>query len=240
MEQFNFDKHGGVENNMENKESFELKEGLPEKFDALVVLGRAWRPSADTTKEQGHHLSMEGKMRTLAAGEMYKAGLTGKIIFSGGKTAGKEWPSEAESMAKYLKKKFPEISDEVLIMEKESFDTPENAEKVKALLEKYGINKIAVTTNGFHLERSRALFKNQGLEVCGFPAEEFLQKRISTVRDSKSQPSNYQKFVETYLGSKRQKLENIKEAILRSLLIIDAKGQIPRIISSRIRKKNDE
>ena len=191
------------------------------------------------TKERGHHLSLEGKMRTLAAGEIYRNGLAEKIIFSGGKTAGKEWPSEAESMTKYLKKKFPEIPDEVIIIEGESFDTPENAEKVKELLEKYGINKIALTTSGFRLERSRILFENEGLEVRGFPAEEFLQKRTSVIRASGSQLSNYETFVENYMGSKKQKWENIKEAILRGLLIIDAKGRIPRIATSIIRKKYD-
>lgn len=238
LEQFNFDGREG-EKSLNKKESEPSKEGLPEKFDALVVLGRIWRPPEGATIERGIHVSLEGKMRTLAAGEMYRAGLTDKIIFSGGKTGGKEWPSEAESMAEYLKKKFPEIPNEAIIMESESFDTPENAEKVKAILEKYGINKIALETSGFHLKRSVKLFENQGLKVAGFPAEEFLEKRTSGVRSQKSSPANYEKFVEKFLGSKRQKWENIKEAILRNLLIIDSKGRIPRILTSKIRHKND-
>jgi len=239
-EQFDFEDQNNQGGRINKKETEPSKEGLLEKFDALVVLGRIWRPSKDTAKERGIHVSLEGKMRTLAAGEMWRAGLTDKIIFSGGKTGGKEWPSEAESMAEYLKKKFPEIPEEAIIMEKESFDTPENAEKVKRILETYGINKIALETSGFHLKRSVKLFEDQGLNVTGFPAEELLEKRISGVRAQKASSANYEKFVKKFLGSKRQKWENIKEAILRNLLIIDAKGKIPRILTSQIRHKHDD
>ena len=239
-EQFDFEDQNSQGDHVNKKESEPSKEGLPEKFDALVVLGRIWRPPENATKGRGIHVSLEGKMRTLAAGEMWRAGLTDKIIFSGGKTGGKEWPSEAEATAEYLKKKFPEIPEEAIIMEKESFDTPENAENVKKILETYGINKIALETSGFHLKRSVKLFEDQGLNVTGFPAEEFLQKRGSKARRGTGMPANYEKFVEKFLSSKRQKWENIKEAILRNLLIIDAKGKIPKILTSQIRHKHDK
>lgn len=238
-EQFNFSQPER-KNNIENKEKINSKENLLEKIDALIVLGNIWKPSADTKKERGHHLSIESKMRTLAAGEMFRVGLIKKIIFSGGKTAGKKWSSEAESMAKYLKKKFPEIPDEIIIIEQESFTTLENVEKVKEILEKYGINKIAFITNGFHLKRSQIIFENEGLKAQGFITEEFLQKRTSVIRDSKSQMSNYKKFIEKYLGSKTQKWNNIKEAILRNLLVVDTKERIPKTISFITRKKYDK
>jgi len=44
---------------------------------------------------------------------------------------------------------------------------------------------------------------------------------------------HYEKFVENYLKSGRVKKEKIKEAVLRSLLVIDSKGKIPRIITKR-------
>lgn len=210
----------------ETKENKEMSE----KFDALVVLGRIWRPSVDAKIGRGHHLSHEGKMRTLAAGEMFKAGFTDRIIFSGGKTAGQKWPSEAESMYKYLRKKYPEIPEEALLLEGGSFNTQENAERVSKILEKYNLERAAILTNDYHLARSQKIFEQHGMKVAGFTAEEFLKKR-----KSKAGIPHYEKFVEEFEKSAHVKWENIKEAILRGLLRVDKEGKIVGRVSKAIR-----
>src|SRR3989344_8674373 len=98
-------------------------EQLPQKFEAVIVLDRIWRPGKKDSPEWGHHLSVDGKMRALAAVEMYKAGLVDKIIFTGGKASGKEYPSDAESMRAYFLKKYPDIPEGKIVLEEESLNT---------------------------------------------------------------------------------------------------------------------
>lgn len=213
---------------IENKEQKASKEVLPEKFEALVVLGEGWRerPPKKADKDWPLRLSIESKMSALAAGEMFKAGLTDKIIFSTGKTAGKRWPSEAKIMSDYLKKNYSIIPDDAIVLEKESIDTVENAEMVAEIIQKHKIKNIALMAPRYHLKRSVNIFKNYGMEIHSFPPEEMIKKRSP----------HYEKFVENYLKSGRVRKKKIKEAALRSLLVIDAKGKIPRIITKRREK----
>src|SRR3989338_3187317 len=207
---------------------------LPDKFQAVIVLGKDWReyppeiPPPETWKLRQ---SLESKMSTIAAGEMYKSGLTDKIIFTTGNSPGEKWQPEAETMKQLLQKKYPDIPDEDIIVEGESIDTFENAERVAPILEKHGFQNVALLTVGFHLERAEKIFENMGISVHGFPSEEILKKRSP----------HYKKFVERFLSSGRVKKEKIKEAILRGLLVIDTKGKIPRAYTKRTRfvsKKN--
>lgn len=214
-------------------ETKEAKE-MPEKFEALVVLGRIWRPRGDDKPERGHHLSHDGKMRTLAAGEMFKAGLTDRIIFSGGRTAGQKWPPEAESMFKYFRKKYPEIPEEALLLEGESYNTQENAERISRILERYNLERVAILTNDYHLARSQKIFEQHGIKAAGFRAEEFLKKR----KPETGKP-HYEKFVEEFEKSAHVKWENIKEAILRGLLRVDREGRVVGRISRAIRHGNE-
>ncbi|KKU52748.1 MAG: hypothetical protein UX74_C0009G0026 [Parcubacteria group bacterium GW2011_GWA2_47_10b] len=212
-----------IENNMEGKKT-------PEKLGALIVLDRIWRPDEKDSPEHGFHLSQDGKMRVLAAVEMYKAGLVDKIIFTGGKASGEQYPSDAESMRRYFLKKYPDIPEDKIILEEESLNTQENAEGVGAILEKYGIQNAALLTNSYHLDRAKKIFENQGIEVSGFPAEEWLSKRRS-----KMGINHYEKFVEQFMESKHIKWESMKEKILSGLLTIDRKGKIPRAITRAVR-----
>jgi len=221
----------------ENFDGAHDAEKFPETFDALVVLGGGLHRPLDVRKSHHARLTLESKMRALAAGEMFQSGLVKKIIFSGGATAGKEFGSEANLMRAYLKKKFPEVPEDAVLLEEESFDTPENAEKVKEMLQQHGIGSFALLTNAFHLARAQKLFELQGLTVRGFPAEELLRSRGSRSHDASHISPHYQRFVDKYLGSKHQKLALVKEAILRTLLIIDANGNIPRFFTSRSRKR---
>ena len=214
-------------NNQENLEVSENISILPEKFQAVVVLGKNWREMPPKIKPENWklHLSLESKISAIAAGEMYISGLTDKIIFSTGKTAGIDYPSEAEAMQNLLKMKYPKIPDDAIILEDKSIDTIDNVDHVALILEMYNLQNIALITVGFHIERSKKIFKNAGIDVHGFPSEEIIKKRSE----------HYKKFVDNFLSSNRVRVENMKEAVLRGLLIIDVKGKIPRIIAKRTR-----
>jgi len=212
----------------DNKTEEELsRETLPEKVEAVIVLGKNWRayPPKNASEEWQLHLSIESKMSALAAGEMFKEGLTDKIIFSGGRTAGKDRSSEAKAMWDYLKKKYPDIPDKIIALEEESLDTAGNAEEVLKILQQYNIQDVALMTAGFHLPRAKKLFKEFGIETQGVPSEELLKKRSK----------HYERFVEKYLESGQVKTKGIKEMILRTLLFIDAKGKLPRLLTKKFR-----
>jgi uncharacterized SAM-binding protein YcdF (DUF218 family) len=210
-------------------------ERIPEHFDALVVLGKNWRqypphPTAEQSESFNLRLSIESKISALAAGEMFESGLIDKIIFSGGKTAGKQYPSEAEEMMKYMKEKYPDIADELVLLEKESIDTADNAERIAELLkENPTLHKIALMTVGFHLARAEKLFEEFGIETTGFPSEEELKKRSP----------HYEQFVTSYLKSGRVKFKERKEAIVRGLLSIDTRGKLLRKVTTKIRHSEE-
>jgi hypothetical protein len=129
-------------------------------------------------------------------------------------------------MKQFVSKKYPQIPEEAISLEEASIDTIENAECLIPILDKYSLKGIALLTVGFHLERAEKIFRNMGIDVHGFPSEELLRERIK--------PNlRYKKFIDSFLSSKRVKIERVKEAILRTLLIVDASGRIPRIITKR-------
>lgn len=204
-----------------------LEADLNKKYGALVVLGKNWKeyPPKNLPKNWQIQLSVDSKMSSLAAGEMFKRGNISKIIFSSGKTAGNQWLSEAEAMWKYTKRKFPMIPDQVVILEEDSIDTAGNAEKVGDIIQKYEIQNIALLTVDFHLARSKKIFMNRGMKVDCFASEQVLQECSPAYLD----------FVRQYKMSTRLKLEKAREAILNVLFYIDPKAKISRILAKKFR-----
>lgn len=199
------------------------KEKEPKMFEAVILLGHI--PDFDRDKNQ-IQLSFDGKMRTIAAGEMYKEGLVRELIISGGKTFGEELPSEAQIITDYLTKHF-KIPEGVIIKEEHSTSTVENIKNVEEILKDKKINgKLAIITNAYHIQRVQKILEEEGLEANAATAEEILLKRSG----------HYKPLLEKYLSSGSMKVKEVKEAILRSLLIIDPQGKIPGIITRRTRK----
>lgn len=211
-------------------------EDLP-RHRALVVLGSEFR--SDIPKKSGHELrpnalGLEAKIRALAAGEMLQNETVEKVIFSGGQTAGAAYPSQAAAMWEYLKKRYPHVQEDHIILEEGSIDTVENAKKIADLLDQYGLdNVILLLTSEWHLKRAQKIFENQGIETEPLSAEELLASRGQ--KGSAREP--YKEFLRSYRSSSRVKIEKMKEAILRALLIVDPEGKIPRRITQN-RGKN--
>ena len=156
-------------------------------FDALIVLGKnigiGW--TREKIRKTPNYLSDRSELSVYAAGYLYKTGNFKRIIFSGGKTAGAEFPSEARAMKDFLLKQFPEILEDKIILEENSFDTIENATEVKKIIENLEINQIiALTTNEF-AKRAKMVFKKEGLRTDFLKVNDEL-KKLS--------PQAYQKF----------------------------------------------
>ncbi len=202
-------------------------EQLPEKFEAVIVVGEFWRDNPNKQKLGTWEpvLNIESKMSALAAAEMVKAGLADKIIISAGATAGPEQPSEAGAMLEFMVKNCPEIVGKTVILENESIDTAENAENVLPILEKYNLHNVALMAMGSHLPRTKKLFEAYGISAKAFPSEEFLVKRSP----------HYERFVQKYLHSPRMLSRLTREAILRSLLVVDTKGKMLQKLTKTIR-----
>jgi uncharacterized SAM-binding protein YcdF (DUF218 family) len=219
--------------------SVETLNEVPEHFDALVVLGKNWRayPPTNDSGEFKLRLSIESKMSALAAGEMFRAGLINEIIFSSGKTAGRNYPSEAMAMKDFMLSKFPDIPDVAIVLEETSIDTPQNAEEVAKIINADPrLKKIALMTIKSHMLRSVRLFKEFGMDVKQFPSEDQLKKRDGKANEKTGMHSqHYRSFLRAYSKSGRAFKERAVEFILRNLLYIDSKGKIPRILTKKLR-----
>jgi uncharacterized SAM-binding protein YcdF (DUF218 family) len=192
--------------------------------DLLIILGRGFRRG---TRHGQPQLTAESKMGVLAAVEIIRRKVTVTILLSGGRTAGPEHASEALAMRAYLKAKLPGFPDEAIFLEEESLDTAGNAAKVSAMLAGHCACRPALLLTGkMHLPRARRLFQAHGLAVEGIPVEHELGRRSP----------HYHRLVDVLQRSPRALLAQVREILLRSLLLLDAKGRMIHRIAARLRK----
>jgi len=129
-------------------------------------------------------------------------------------------------MRDYLFKRFPDIPDPAVQLEEQSLDTSGNAEHVARLLTQWRMQKVALVTVSFHVPRSKRLFAEFGVKFAhSFSAEEEFAKYAP----------QYQTFLKNYRRSPRVAIEIMKEWCLRSLLIVNPGGTIPKILTHRTR-----
>ncbi len=201
-------------------------EKMPDHFDAAIILGKNWRSYISPQDDPSDlELSVESKMSALAGAEMLKAELTGKIIISGGKTAGQHLPSETAAMKDYILHMHPEISADSIQVEESSLDTHENADRVLEITQKYNLNTLALVTVGYHLDRAQRIFENHDVSTFPISSEKFLLGRSS----------HYERFIENFNGSSHVTLEKTREWLLKNLLIIDPKGKMIAKVTKRFR-----
>lgn len=204
---------------------------MPEKYDVLFVMGKNWRKyppkNAKNSKNFKLTLSIESKMSALAAGEIYMSGIADKIVFLSGKSAGKNWPSEGEIMKKFMKKRYPLIPDEVIFIKENSVDTASDVYNGVMYAHRTNLKNNAVLTISYHLPRCLKLFQNYWLttRIHGLISE----------KEIKTRSRHYTTFVKKYSESRRIKIEQIKEAILKIIFLLDKKGKILRFITQKIR-----
>jgi uncharacterized SAM-binding protein YcdF (DUF218 family) len=197
--------------------------------DVVIAHGKNWRsyPPKDATPHTFFlSLSLESKMTALAASELYYQGKTEKVLFSTGKTAGQNFPSEAQAMRDYLIRIGRAIPEENTLLEELSFDTPGNAEESKEIIEEYGFQDVALLTVHDHLPRTAELYKNYGVPISNTYASEDTVEHLST---------HQARFVRKYKSSIRRKLEQMKERILRTGLKLDYTGKLLRLLTKKVR-----
>jgi len=109
--------------------------------------------------------------RIVYASWLYHQGTAPKILLTGGfiPLFGEKDGSPAENMAVIMG--LMDVPEDILILEKESFNTYENVINTKQILDKIGISQIILVTSAQHMPRSVALFKKQGMEVVTAPTD---------------------------------------------------------------------
>lgn len=226
------------------QEKLEIKE-LP-KQDAVVVLGSM----VEKDKDGKDILSIQAKMRLIAALELFQRGLAGKIILSGGLTQKGQEKSEAELMADFLKQNG--ISEEYMFLEKTSKNTSENLLNTLKILDKEKLNKVTIETSEYHLKRAMQIFSNilkeaglnvgyeeivglkiDGIDVEGMSAEDILEQRSP----------HYKKLIEGFkfptalAENPAQALKlGIREFLRRVIISIDKDDKIARFMVHMLRR----
>ncbi len=146
----------------------------------LIVLGRNFLPgiNRETLANQRFTLSAQSRINALAAGLLYRAGLTEMMILSSGQTAGSNLPSEAAAMKLHMLRIFQSIPSEAIKLEETSIDTEGNAREVKKIVAQQHPKhaSFGLLTDTSHLQRAVPLFNRIGLPVHPFDSLQILGK----------------------------------------------------------------
>jgi len=196
-------------------------------FDIIIVLGKNWveYPPNPLPPDWKLELSLESKISALAAGEMFIQENTDTIIFSTGKTAGKEWPSEAAAMREFMLEYYPNIPLEKILLEEESIDTVGNAEEVAKMLKEWEeCSRIGLVTIGYHLARSVKIFRRAGLKVIPIASEDLIRCDL-----------RHFSLLKKFESSNARRIEYVKEFILRMILRFDPDGRKLRLLTKKLR-----
>lgn len=119
--------------------------------DCIVVLGAAVREGGQPSPVFGDRLTR--------AAELYRAGVSRKIIVSGG--LGKYAPAEAEAGRAFLIN--AGVADSDIIRETNGMTTAEQGERVREICERENFKTIALVTSFFHERRAIQIFNRAGL-----------------------------------------------------------------------------
>ena len=130
---------------------------------ALVVLGCALR-------KRGEELAEGALLRRVraAAGEWARtrdasseADRPAFVVATGGRA----WSGEVEADAMARALVALGVPENAVVRERASLDTRDNARFTAAVCARRGAGRVVLVTCGFHLERARACFEREGLDV---------------------------------------------------------------------------
>lgn len=133
---------------------------VPEKMDAIIVLGGGMIVGDDPQDVEPSIDSMNRCMHAIKLGEDNEA----KFILCGGSPRlVPEAPSESEAMRDFMVKLG--VSEDRIITEERSSTTWENARFATEICREREFEYVALVTQGWHLRRAIGCFHNVGLEV---------------------------------------------------------------------------
>jgi uncharacterized SAM-binding protein YcdF (DUF218 family) len=128
--------------------------------DVTVVLGA--RVYADGRPSD----ALADRVRTACA--LYNAGLTQKLLFSGGPGDGSIHETESmKTMAIRLG-----VRPEDIFMDKGGLNTEATAKNTRAILQRLGASRVLVVSHFYHLPRVKLAYQPEGIEVYTVPARE--------------------------------------------------------------------
>ncbi|HWW02814.1 MAG TPA: YdcF family protein [Candidatus Acidoferrum sp.] len=114
------------------------------------------------------HPSVALADRVRTACELYRQGLTRKLIFSGGPGDGAIHETESmRRMAIGLG-----VRPEDILTDREGLSTQATVRNTKRLLRETGSSRVLVVSHFFHLPRIKLAFQRAGIEVYTVPARE--------------------------------------------------------------------
>jgi uncharacterized SAM-binding protein YcdF (DUF218 family) len=133
-----------------------------------------YRRSADVTVVLGARVYKDGRPsdaladRVRTACALYNAGLTQKLLFSGGPGDGSIHETESmKAMAIRLG-----VKPEDILLDKAGVNTEATAKNTKAVLQQLGASRVLVVSHFYHLPRVKLAYQREGLEVYTVPAKE--------------------------------------------------------------------
>jgi uncharacterized SAM-binding protein YcdF (DUF218 family) len=159
----------------------------------------------------------DGNDRMLQSIDLFKRGISEKIIYTGGAdTIFGSYKPEAELVKIFMIK--CGIPDSAIMIETNSINTYQNAAYTAKMLEKKDPNfknkKYLLVTSGFHMRRALACFEKQGFNVEGYTTD---------IRSIRSKENVLNTLLPTYSGLQLWTYL-IKEWI--GLLVYEMKGYI--------------
>lgn len=128
--------------------------------DVIIVLGARVRPDGTLSN------SLEYRLET--ALQAYEQGMADYLIVCGAQ--GKDEPcTEARAMKDYLVEKG--VPESCVYLDEESFNTRQNIENARAIMQEQGFESAIVVTNAYHVARAKALCADLGIEALGAAAK---------------------------------------------------------------------
>lgn len=202
------------------------------KYDGLIILGGNWRgyPYKFKTVKKGMgetlDISLRSKMNCITAAEMYKKGLTQKIIIGTGQSAGKKWPSEARAMKDYILKQYKDVPSRDILIHEKTLDTYSEVDEDIKLAGKNHLKNLALATVNTQLPRVKKYLENKGEHL----------DYISSEEEFKKLGPRYEKLVRGYDESLAVKYyETFKESILRGMQNMGLTKKVTKPIAKLIR-----
>lgn len=208
--------------NFEMPDSIEKKERL-NKFDRIYVLAHG---------EPDQPLSMDSKIRILAAMELAKNNKGSEIYFIGGGLP-EEGVTTSMQMQEYFERinrsSKDKIANRTEVLDK-SNNTAGNIEEILNSIEDSPHNKemaVAVISNDYHINRIKALLDKYGVDAEALPAEDVMGIRSP----------HHKKFVEKYEKSLGYKEKEIVDKLMCLYLKIDPEQSLVKKFRTWSRKK---
>ncbi|HWC57929.1 MAG TPA: YdcF family protein [Candidatus Paceibacterota bacterium] len=192
----------------------------------LVVLGKGIKKRGFFTE-----LTPESRISATAAGLLFENEEFSSIIFTGGKTLGNQYASEAECMEDYLLENFTSILPSRVFVEPESIDTLGN---INEMLHQGFIRfhkPVDVLSTAQHIWRAKRMFRS----IAGIDAKMIASQKV--IQKYGSPEDNM--ILDEYEESSGFVYAAIKEFILNGIVLVDPKGKLLRHVTRLTRHGKD-